>query len=742
MKLFSNGTKKRKFIDTGLTNESIQAAKRELPVYQFRGELIRSIGKNFKDPCVVLVVAETGSGKSTQIPAYLLDASSHRIAVTQPRRVAAMTLAKRVSMENGCELGQRVGYRVRFDDCTSPTGETQLVYVTDGMLLREAMVDPLLNRYSVIFLDEAHERSLQTDILLGVVQRARKARNAGRNPLKVVVMSATLQVEVFSNFFGKENIQTISIPGRMFQVQTLFTAKPVDDYIEAALATILQIHNHEPSGDILVFLPGQEEIEDVASLLTQQLREQDATEWIGDTVVPMNDYDKSSKHGSSRLVNTVMICLLYAALPPEAQLTAFEDKPEGCKRKIILATNIAETSVTLPSIRYVVDSGKHKIRQVMPTGMESLTVEDISQAQAAQRAGRAGRVEHGLCFRLYTENAFQLLDKNSLPEILRVNLAQVLLQLRGMGISDPSSFEFVSTPDQASLKRATQQLYALNALDDALALTEYGKKLAKLPLDPVYGHLLLQSEQYLCVREMLTVVAVLSAENLFYRPAGEGVLATKAAHAHRRFTSHEGDLPTFLNVYKAWENEALYFPPSFRGRKAQKKKMMQPSPGKLAKVSHGEWCQGNFVSGRSLARAFHVRQQLQSICGRTIDKSGLGMDLTLSCGQDRVPFLKCIAAGLFLQAASRIQEKKELDTASRGRSGILVSTRGRYRTKIGKELVSIHPSSTIFGRQPAPACVVYTELVTTKKTYIRGVTQIREEWLHEVAPKYYPNPVS
>jgi ATP-dependent RNA helicase DHX8/PRP22 len=394
----------------------------------------------------------------------------------------------------------------------------------------------------------------------------------------------------------------------------------------------------------------------------------------------------------------------------------------------------------LPGIKYVVDSGKHKCRHVLPTGMDSLSIQSVSQAQAAQRSGRAGRIQAGVTFRLYTEEAFHKLAANSLPEILRVNLAQVVLQLKGMGITDPASFDFVTPPDQASLVRATKLLYALAALNDKMELTDYGKKLAKLPLDPVFGHLLLQSAEYGCVREMLSAVAVLSAENLFYRPTGEGGPAAKATAAHRRFASHEGDLPTFLNVYKAWQSEAVYVPPSSGGQKAQKKRLKQEKQqiGQgQAKLLHGDWCQRNYISGRALARAYHVRQQLQALCARPVDRNGLGMDVTLSAGKDPEVFLKCAAAGLFLQAASRIKTEREVDNNSRGQSGALSSSRGRYKTKLGNEEVSIHPSSTLFGRHPSPSCVVFTEMVTTTKTYVRGVTQIREEWLHDVAPNFY-----
>ena len=792
--------------------------RKQLPVYTFRNEICQLVYENE----VLLVVAETGSGKSTQIPAFIYESGllknyhknvspknkklrlAQTICVTQPRRVAAITVAKRVAEEMGCEPGTLVGHRVRFDDSTDAQGKntSRIIYATDGMLLREATADPLLTRYQCIVLDEAHERSLQTDILFGVVKRAMRARASLKDgagikkgvgdeherdavvqermrqkskelelpPLHVVVMSATLEIETFQAFFPKAKY--IKIPGRQFPVQTVFTPDFQEDYIDSALSTALQIHNYEDEGDVLIFLPGSEDIENLAGLLRKYLDEEselakslkhggndqngednNSSEKSKKTDLVQSikgiGTDLSSGHGS--IVNGVLVCVLYAALPPEAQMFAFRPKAKGCTRKMILATNIAETSVTLDGIRYVIDCGKCKSRDYnSATGMESLTVADVSKAQAAQRTGRAGRVSAGMCFRLYPEHAFDTLEETTTPEISRVNLAQVVLQLKGMGIHDPRSFDFLTKPSDQALIKAFKQLYALQALDDKMDLTAYGKSMAKLPLDPTFAHLLLQSPKHECTSEMLTAISMLSAENIFYRPGGgnaedTGGLAAKAAAAHRRFACYEGDLPTMLAVYNCWRKEAIYVSSTRGGKKEQKRRRreIEESTSKKgtrgAKLLHGEWCTRNFISGRALARAYDVRNQLQEICSRDESRNGLGMNVTQSCGDDTVKLLKCACAGLFLQSATRVSNSVDINKAIRKemKAGANSVSRGRYKTKIGGAEVSIHPTSSLFGRNPPPKCVVYTELLATKRTYIRGATQIREEWLSEVAPRFF-----
>lgn len=390
-----------------------------------------------------------------------------------------------------------------------------------------------------------------------------------------------------------------------------------------------------------------------------------------------------------------------------------------------------ETSVTLDGIRYVVDCGRHKSREYKSsTGMESLTVSDISKAQAAQRKGRAGRLSEGVCLRLYPEGHYDQLAETTVPEILRVNLAQVVLQLKGMGVHDPRSFSFLTAPSPESIEKSFEVLLALGAIDKSMDLTVYGKEMSQLPLDPIYAHLLLQSAKFECVSEILTVVAMLSAENIFYRPGGrggeDGGLAAKGAAAHRRFSSYEGDLPTLANVYNAWRKEAIYTK-SVTPRKKQK---AVKGKGSFSKMPHGDWCAQNFINGRALTRAHDVRSQLADLCSR------LGMDIHSSCSSEMMTFYRCICAGLFLQVATRLpaEQPPGKAKAKASRAGIIPS-RGRYKTKVGGNIVSVHPTSFIFGRNPAPKCVVYTDLLYTTRMYIRGVTQIREEWLDDRSEK-------
>ncbi|VDO05566.1 unnamed protein product [Rodentolepis nana] len=625
---------------------SIIEQRQSLPIYKLKDELLKAVEENK----ILIVIGETGSGKTTQITQYLAEVgytTTGRIGCTQPRRVAAMSVAKRVSEEFGCRLGQEVGYTIRFEDCTTP--ETKIKYMTEGMLLRECLIDPDLCQYSVLMLDEAHERTIHTDVLFGLLKKAIQKRD----DFKLIVTSATLDSVKFSQYFFEAPIFTI--PGRAFPVEILYSLEPENDYLDAALNTVMQIHLTEPPGDILVFLTGQEEIDSACEIL----------------------YDRMKALGPD--VPELIILPVYAALPSEMQSRIFDPAPPG-SRKVVIATNIAETSLTIDGIFYVIDPGfvKQKVYS-SKSGMDQLIVTPISQAQAKQRAGRAGRTGPGKCYRLYTERAQrdEMLSTN-VPEIQRTNLASTVLQLKAMGINDLLSFDFMDPPPLQTLVAAMVTLHALSALDDEGLLTRLGRRMAEFPLEPMLSKMLIMSVQLACSEEVLTIVSMLSVQNVFYRPKEKTELADQRK---AKFHQPEGDHLTLLAVYNAWKNNKFSAP----------------------------WCYDNFVQARTLKRAQDVRKQLLGI----MDRHKLAV---LSCGRKTALVQKAILSGFFRNAAKKDPQEG-------------------YRTLVDQQVVYIHPSSSLFNRQPD--WVVYHELVMTTKEYMREVTTIDPKWLVEYAPKFF-----
>ncbi|XP_073302560.1 probable pre-mRNA-splicing factor ATP-dependent RNA helicase DEAH2 isoform X4 [Primulina huaijiensis] len=465
--------------------------RKSLPVWHQKDEFFQALKANQ----ALILVGETGSGKTTQIPQFVLEAieiespdkrKKFMVGCTQPRRVAAMSVSRRVAEEMDVTIGEEVGYSIRFEDCSS--ARTVLKYLTDGMLLREAMTDPLLERYKVIILDEAHERTLATDVLFGLLKEVLK----NRPDLKLVVMSATLEAEKFQGYF--HGAPLMKVPGRLHPVEIFYTQDPERDYLEAAIKTVIQIHTFEGPGDILVFLTGEEEIEDACRKMTKEIAN------IGDHVGP------------------VKIVPLYSTLPPAMQQKIFEAAPppvvEGGPpgRKIVVSTNIAETSLTIDGIVYVIDPGFAKQKVYNPRiRVESLLVSPISKASAHQRSGRAGRTQPGKCFRLYTEKSFNNdLVAQTYPEILRSNLANTVLTLKKLGIDDLVHFDFMDPPAPETLMRALEVLNYLGALDDDGNLTKLGEIMSELPLDPQMAKMLVVSPEFNCSNEILSVSAMLS----------------------------------------------------------------------------------------------------------------------------------------------------------------------------------------------------------------------------------------
>ncbi|KAF8660921.1 hypothetical protein HU200_057351 [Digitaria exilis] len=625
---------------------SIQEQRESLPIFRLKKELINAVHDNQ----ALVVIGETGSGKTTQVTQYLAEAgytTTGKIVCTQPRRVAAESIAKRVAEEFGCRLGEEVGYSIRFDDRTGP--ETLIKYMTDGMLLREILMDGDLSSYSVVMLDEAHERTIYTDILFGLLKKLIRQRN----DLKLIVTSATLDAEKFSGYFFDCNIFTI--PGRTFPVEILHTKQPESDYMDAALITVLQIHLTEPEGDILLFLTGQEEIEHACEKLHERMKA-----FGGD-------------------IPELIICPVFSALPIEVQSKIFEPAPPG-KRKVVVATNIAEASITIDGIYYVVDPGFAKLNVYNPKlGLDSLVITPISQASAKQRAGRAGRTGPGKCYRLYTESAYcNEMSPTTTPEIQRANLGWMVLNMKAMGINDLLNFDFMDPPARQALISATEQLYSLGALDGEGLLTRLGRKMAEFPQEPPLSKMLLASVDLGCSDEILTIIAMIQTGNIFHRPREK---QAQADGKRSNFFQPEGDHLTLLTVYETWK----------------------------AKGFSGPWCVENFVQVNSLRRAQDVRKQLLEI----MDKYKLDVG---SAGNNPVKIGKALAAGFFFHAARK-------------------DPNGGYRTLADHQQVYIHPSSALFHQQPQ--WVIYHEIVMTTKEYMREVTAVDPRWLVELAPRFY-----
>ena len=628
-----------------------------LPVWSSKNKILDLVEKNR----IVIIQGETGSGKTTQIPQFLLESGYYGgIVCTQPRRVAAMSIAKRVSQEMEVELGKQVGYTVRFDDKTS--NDTLIKYATDGLLLKEATTDHELKKYQIIIIDEAHERTLATDILFGFLKELMEKRKE----LKLIIMSATFDIEKFQNYF---DAPLAIIKGRTYPVEINYLKNPTDDYVECAIKKVIQIHKEEKPGDILLFLTGEEEIESAC----QQIRE--GIEELGDDVGYAN------------------VVPIYSTLPPYLQEKIFEPPPgpniKGIKgRKIVVATNIAESSITIDGIVYVVDPGFTKQKVFNPRGkMESLLINIISKENADQRAGRAGRTKPGKCFRLYTKESYEKeLKKSSIPEILRSNITSVVLNLLKLGIQDLVHFDFIDPPAPETMMRAIEMLNYLGAMDDEGKLTELGSQMNQFPLEPELSKMVLAGVKYKCINDILTIAATLSVKSPFLRPRGK---ENEADSKKYQFTHHSGDHITLIMVYNAFKKNELI----------------------------KDWCRDNYINYRTMKAIDNVRNQLSDILKKMniiVPENDYNNEIK---GKRERRILKSLIAGYFAQVA-------HLETA------------GYYITVKDNQYVFIHPSSYLHGSRKS-TWVLFHEFVLTSKNYIRTVTEIQPEYLLQVAPHYF-----
>ncbi|KAI1388849.1 P-loop containing nucleoside triphosphate hydrolase protein [Hypoxylon trugodes] len=640
-----------------------------LPIAKHHDSLLYLIEKN----PVTIVVGQTGSGKTTQIPQFLEHAGwcsdGKIIGVTQPRRVAATTVAIRVAEEFGCELGKEVGYSIRFEDVTSAA--TRIKFLTDGLLIREALVDPLLSRYSVIMVDEAHERSISTDILLGLLKKIRKRRPE----LRIIISSATLQAEDFLSFFSQsesrepsddENNEIgsiISLEGRMYPVDILYLESPAEDYVEKAISTVFDIHTKELDGDILVFLTGREEIDT-------------AVQAVGERVPQLPPGSQS-----------ILALPLYAGLSTEQQMFVFDSPPENT-RKVIFSTNIAEASVTIDGIVYVIDSGFVKLRAFDPkTGIETLTATPVSKAAALQRAGRAGRTKPGKCFRLYTEKLYRVLPDANIPEIQRSNLAPFIVQLKALGIDNVVRFDYLTPPPAELMIKATELLFSLGALDEYAKLTKpLGMRMAELAVEPMMAKTLLTASSFGCLSEILTIAAMTSlGSSIWIQRDGE---KKQMESSRRKFAAEEGDHLTLLNVYQSFIT---------KGKKESK------------------FCHENHINFKALTRAVSIRAQMK----RYLERFGITVDESLktSVANKGEQIRRCLTTGYFAYAA-RMQPD------------------GSFRNVEGGTTLHAHPSSLMFNRK-ADWVIFHEVMETGSKIFIRDISKIEKGWLLEYASGYY-----
>lgn len=739
----------------------VEADFEVLPVVSFKDEIL----ENLRRSQIVICIGETGSGKTTQIPQFLVDsgfAGKKLVGVTQPRRIAAITVAQRVSNERKVTLGKQVGYTVRFDDCTSE--RTEIKFMTDGILIRECLSDALLSQYSVVMLDEAHERSLNTDILFGLMKKVLHKRR----DLRVLVTSATLDAERFGKFFN--NCPIIQVPGRIFPVdiyhsktkQVMTAAGPASRaYVDAVVDVVLKIHRKEGEGHILVFLTGQEEIERACALIRQATHDS-------------NDPDKE-----------LIVLPLYSALTSEAQADVFKkpsalvkaprgggrgekEKGTGDKwwRKCVVATNIAETSITVPQVRFVVDAGYVKQKVFDPSrGIESLVVVPISKIAALQRAGRAGRTGPGQCYRLYSVDCFDSMPDESVPEIQRTNLANTVLYLKALGIEDVLSFDFLDPPSVAQLLQALTQLHTLGALTARGEISGLGRLMSHFPLDPNLSRVLMEAatRECDCVEEAVEVAAALCVENIWMFPRRDrGGQQDKGSqpHSSRIELKQENKFHRQIQRQRDQQGSERELSPEQQQAQLAHAALRHPYGDFLSnrnvlrafeKSGYSmKWCQSNFVSFRALKTAvsikdhllgdvdkLHIRdkvRQLSRDSWPTTPQEDLNPPQERGSSKKREKHPKkerdpreyysvdkrlcdALTAGFFMNAAVRCSNESVYKTLPllppkehQEHKDALASTR----------LVHIHPQSA-FSLTSPPEYVIYQELVHSAKLYIRQV---------------------
>ncbi len=636
----------------------------DLPVTLRRQEIAQAI----REHPVVVVCGETGSGKSTQLPQICLELGrgvAGMIGHTQPRRIAARSIAARIAAELGVALGQEVGYKVRFTDATSP--RTYVKLMTDGILLAETQGDRFLERYDTIILDEAHERSLNIDFLLGYLRNLL----AKRRDLKLIITSATIDVARYAAHFAVNGVPApvIEVAGRTWPVEIRWRPPAVDeatgepDLQQAVLDAVDEVARQTP-GDLLVFMPTEQAIHETAKALRSHR-------------IPGDDPEHPTE-----------ILPLYARLPVAEQQRVFEPHSG---RRIVIATNVAESSLTVPGIRGVIDPGTARIsRYSARSKTQRLPIEPISQASADQRAGRCGRVGPGICIRLYSAEDYEARPRYTPPEILRTNLAWVILQTKVLGLGAVERFPFLDPPRPEAVRDGYRTLFELGALDEREELTELGRRLARIPVDPRLGRMILAAEEHRCLHEVLIIAAALAVQDPRWRPA-DRLAAADAAHA--RFADPDSDFLTYIRLWEFYQ-ELKQTSGRHRLRRA---------------------CQENFLSYTRMREWQDIHRQLLEIAEQA------GLKLGPWCN-DYAAIHRAILAGLL--------------------SNVALRTDAHQYTAAGGRKFYLWPGSTLFTKKPR--WIVAAEMVQTNRRYLRTCAHIQPRWIEPLAgplvKRFYSEP--
>lgn len=619
---------------------------KKLPVYEQKDKILEVLEKNQ----VIVVQSPTGSGKTTQIPVILHEAGfsdSGIIAVTQPRRIAALSVSEFISKQLGTTYPGLVGYKMRFEDKTDSS--TKIKIMTDGILLQEMKLDPWMSKYSVVMVDEAHERSLNIDFVLGLLKRVLQARPE----FKVIVSSATMNAEAFSSYFGNcpiVNIDTITYPVSVIYDPPAIPASTSSPAASDALlnkieSTIQRVLSNKVNGDILIFLPGEKIIKDCMQKLYK-----------------------------STFSRKIHIIPLYGRLAKEEQERVFDSAPLG-KKKVIISTNIAETSVTIPGITVVIDSGLAKLNFYNPRTFTSSLIETpVSKASCNQRKGRAGRTQEGTCYRLYPRKDYETRQMYTLEEIFRTDLSEVVLRMSELGITEFEQFDFISPPGKEGIISAIETLNLLKALEKDNTLSEIGKLMVKFPLMPRLSRIIVEAILHYpqVLEETIIASAFLSAQSPFILPPGEEM---EARIAHHAFRDVQGDFLTYVKLFKKFIN--------------------QEKPE--------EFCEKNFLDYRVLSEIKNIKEQLELIVS--------DMGIPILNGGKNDDYLTCIASGMIQFIA--VREGKE-----------------NYKT-LTADNIQIHPGSCMF--KVAPLYIVAGEIVKTSRMFAMSVSPLTKENLRKIS---------